>query len=83
MRLPDKVYDILKWVCLILLPASSTLYWSLSSIWGWPYAEQITGTIAAVGTFLGVLLGISTHTYYAETPVQTPDVYEGNDDGRV
>lgn len=66
MRLPDKVYDILKWVCLILLPASSTLYWSLSSIWGWPYTEQIIGTIAAVETFLGVIIGISTHTYNVE-----------------
>ena len=66
MRLPDKVYDILKWVCLILLPASSTLYWSLSSIWGWPYTEQIIGTIAAVETFLGVIIGISTHTYNEE-----------------
>ncbi len=83
MRLPDKVYDILKWVCLILLPASSTLYWSLANIWGWPYAEQVTGTIAAVGTFLGVLLGISTHAYYAETPEQTPDIYDGGEDGRV
>lgn len=66
MRLPDKVYDILKWVCLILLPALSTLYWSLSSIWGWPYTEQIIGTIAAVETFLGVIIGISTHTYNEE-----------------
>lgn len=66
MRLPDKVYDILKWVCLILLPASSTLYWSLSSIWGWPYTEQIIGTIAAVETFLGVIIGISTRTYNEE-----------------
>ena len=66
MRLPDKVYDILKWVCLILLPASSTLYWSLSSIWGWPYTEQIIGTVAAVETFLGVIIGISTHTYNEE-----------------
>lgn len=66
MRLPDKVYDILKWVCLILLPALSTLYWSLSSIWGWPYTEQIIGTIAAVETFLGVIIGISTHTYNVE-----------------
>ena len=66
MRLPDEVYDILKWVCLILLPALSTLYWSLSSIWGWPYTEQIIGTIAAVETFLGVIIGISTRTYNEE-----------------
>lgn len=83
MKIPNKVYDILKWFCLIALPACSTLYWSLANIWDWPYAEQVTGTIAAVGTFLGVLLGISTHAYYAETPAQTPDVYDGGEDGRV
>lgn len=64
MTLSNKVYDILKWVCLIALPAASTLYWTLASIWGLPYAEQITGTIAAVSTFLGVLIGISSRRYY-------------------
>lgn len=66
MKLTNKTYDILKWVCLILLPALSTLYWSLSGIWGWPYTEQIIGTIAAVETFLGVIIGISTRTYNEE-----------------
>lgn len=65
-KIPDKVYDVLKWLCLIALPAFSTLYWSLASIWGWPYVEQISGTIAAVGTFLGVMIGISSASYYNE-----------------
>lgn len=56
----DKMYDILKWVAQILLPALGTLYFALASIWGFPYAEQIVGTITAIDTFLGVLLGIST-----------------------
>lgn len=63
MKIPDKLYDILKWVCLIALPAVSTLYWTLSSIWGWPYAEQVSGTIAALTTFIGVIIGISTVNY--------------------
>lgn len=66
MMISNKLYDYLKWLCLIALPALSTLYWSLASIWGWPYIEQISGTIAAVGTFLGVLLGVSTVSYYKE-----------------
>ena len=61
--LPDKVYDILKWIAQILLPALGTLYFALASIWGFPYAEQIVGTITAVDAFLGVLLGISTYQY--------------------
>ena len=59
----DKVYDILKWIAQILLPALGTLYFALAGIWNFPYAEAIVGTITAVDTFLGVLLGISTVNY--------------------
>ncbi len=59
----NKVYDILKWIAQILLPALGTLYFALAGIWGFPYAEAIVGTITAVDTFLGVLLGISTINY--------------------
>ena len=63
MKLPDKVYDVLKWITMILLPALSTLYFALGGIWGFPYVEQIVGTIAAIEVFLGALLGISTIQY--------------------
>lgn len=59
----NKVYDILKWIALFLLPAIGTLYFALAGIWGFPYGEQIVGTITAVDTFLGVVLGISTARY--------------------
>ena len=59
----NKVYDILKWIAMYLLPAAGTLYFALAGIWGLPYGEQIVGTITAVDTFLGVLLGISTAQY--------------------
>lgn len=60
----NKVYDALKWVAQILLPAVATLYFALASIWDFfPYPEQIVGTITAVDAFLGVLLGISTVQY--------------------
>lgn len=64
--LPNKVYDVLKWIAQILLPALGTLYFALASIWGFPYAEQIVGTITAIDCFLGALLGISTHYYNKE-----------------
>ena len=60
MKLSNKVYDVLKWIAMYLLPAAGTLYFALAGIWGLPYGEQIVGTITAVDTFLGVLLGIST-----------------------
>nr|DAT10796.1 MAG TPA: holin [Caudoviricetes sp.] len=61
--LSDKTYSLLKWVALILLPALGTLYFALASIWGLPFGEQIVGTITAVDTFLGAILGISTNNY--------------------
>nr|DAE93642.1 MAG TPA: holin [Caudoviricetes sp.] len=63
MKINDKVYTVLKWVTMIALPAIGTLYFTLSGIWGFPYAEQVIGTITAISTFLGVLLGISTSQY--------------------
>lgn len=61
--IPDKIYDILKWIALIVLPALGTLYFSLSKIWGFPLGVEIVGTISAIDTFLGALLGISTAQY--------------------
>lgn len=63
MNFSNKVYDALKWIALILLPALGTLYFALSGIWGLPYGEQIIGTISAVDVFLGVILGISSSSY--------------------
>lgn len=66
MKMSNKVYDNLKWIALILLPALSTLYFALAGIWGLPYAEQIVGTIVALDTFLGAILHISTSKYNAD-----------------
>lgn len=69
MKLSNKVYDILKWIALYLLPALGTLYFALAGIWKFPYGEEIVGTITALDTFLGVLLGIST-AQYKKNPVE-------------
>ena len=61
--LSNKAYDVLKWIALYLLPAAGTLYFALAGIWHFPYGEEVVGTITAVDTFLGVLLGISTAQY--------------------
>lgn len=59
----NKAYDVLKWVAMYLLPALGTLYFALAGIWGLPYGEEIVGTITAIDTFLGVILGISNLQY--------------------
>lgn len=81
-KMSDEVYEKLKFLALVLLPALSTLYFALGNIWGLPSIEQVVGTVAAVDTFLGVILGISTKAYNA-----SPDKYVGamnimtNDEG--
>lgn len=59
----NKTYDILKWIAQILLPAVGTLYFALAGIWNLPYGESIVGTITAIDTFLGCILGISSVSY--------------------
>lgn len=66
MKMSNKTYDILKWIAQILLPALGTLYFALSKIWGFPFATEVVGTIAAIDTFLGAVLGISTANYNKE-----------------
>ena len=63
MKMNNKTYDALKYIAQYVLPGLGTLYFALASIWGLPYGEQIVGTITAVDTFLGLLLGISTSNY--------------------
>lgn len=63
MKFSNKVYDILKWIAQIVLPAIGTLYFALAGIWGFPYGEQIVGTITAIDAFLGAILGISSANY--------------------
>lgn len=72
MKLSNKAYDVLKFIAQIVLPAVGALYFALARIWGFPYAEEIVGTISAIDAFLGALLGISTAKYNKD------QVEEGN-----
>ena len=63
MIIPSKVYDCLKWVCMIVLPAIATLWFTLGKVWGFPYLGEIEATIVAIDTFLGAILGVSTIQY--------------------
>ena len=66
MIMNDKVYDILKLIAQVILPALGTLYFAIAQIWGLPYGEEIVGTITAVDAFLGAVLGISSINYNKE-----------------
>ena len=66
MIMNDKVYDILKVIAQVILPALGSLYFAIAQIWGLPYGEEIVGTITAIDAFLGAVLGISSINYNKE-----------------
>ena len=79
MRLPDKVYDVLKWIVCIVIPALTTAYVGLAMIWGFPYADKVAKTSAVVCTLLGSILGISTVQYNKENSYEEGAEKEEND----
>ena len=64
MTLPNKVYDVLKWLVCIAIPAITVAYVGLANIWSFPYPQQVAETSAIICTLLGALLGISSAQYY-------------------
>ena len=65
-KLKDSTYNLLKWICLIALPALAVLYFTLAKIWDLPYGAEITATINAIALFIGALIGVSQHTINKE-----------------
>ena len=65
-KISNRVYDIGKWAVQVGFPAVIALYATMSSLWGWSMTEQIVGTAAAVATFVGVVLGVSSIKYVNE-----------------
>lgn len=61
----NKVYDTLSVVSVLWLPAFSTFYFTMSSLWGLPHAKEVVGTMAAISTFLGTILRMSKKAYNA------------------
>ena len=79
MKIPSPLYDILKWIVMVCIPALTVCYVGLAAIWGWPYADAIAKTSAVICTLLGTLLGISSAQYYKELP--EGDSEEDNENG--
>lgn len=64
MKMSDRVYTILKYLCQIAIPAVGGLYFGLAQLWSLPYAEQIVGSCSCVAAFIGILIGVSSYQYY-------------------
>lgn len=82
MKISNKVYDVLKYIAQIILPALGTAYAGMAAIWGWPASNKVVATVVIIDTFLGIALGISTQEYLSDLqkelrdPQKPPD---GND----
>lgn len=79
MKITGKLYDVLKFIAQVGLPALGTLYFTLAGLWGLPSAEEVVATIVAIDTFLGVILQISSASFNAETATGTLRVTDTED----
>lgn len=82
MKLPNRVYDLLKWLCLIVMPALAYGYGELAKIWGWAYQTEIPSTINLIAFVIGVCIGVSTLNYNREQAelLAGPVSPDGDDD---
>ena len=69
MKLNDSVYNVLKWLALLVLPASATLVKAIFPVWNLPYADAIATTLTSIATFIGVIIGVSQATISSESKV--------------
>lgn len=77
----NSLYDKLKFLALVLLPALGSLYFGLSVLWGFPKGDEVAGTIALIDTFLGVVLHLSNKQYYKSEANFDGDVNVTPEDG--
>ena len=82
MKLSNRTYDILKWVALVVIPASATLVLTVGKIWGLPYYDNIGATISAIGLFIAAIIGVSSKDFYEPMPmdVEGLDYLEDGED---
>ena len=63
--LSNKLFDILKWIAMLVLPGLATFYFAISAIWGLPYQKEIVGTLVAINVWLSALLAVSNSQWQA------------------
>lgn len=82
-HMSDTVYDRLKFLALVLLPALGTLYFTVGGLFDLGYTEQVLGSIVALETFLGAVLGLSNSAHKAEIEARPDSTLVVSDDGEV
>lgn len=59
----NKVYDVAKWIAILLLPTIAWFYVEIAGDWNLPKPNEIAHTLNAIGTLLGIILGVSNINY--------------------
>ena len=80
MKLSNDTYDFLKWIALVFIPALDMFTLTVGKIWGLPYYVEVAATVAAIGVFLGALLGVSSHEYHKEERRDEDDAGEDGEE---
>lgn len=74
MRISDELYDLLRAIADLLLPALGALYFGLAGIWNFPYGEEIVGSITLVVAFIDIVLRILKGKYDKEASDEPKDI---------
>lgn len=61
--MPNKIYDCLKWITLVFLPAATTLTGVILNCFSVGCTDIVLTIMTAVTTFMGAILGISNINY--------------------
>lgn len=83
MQISNRLYDILKWVALVALPAIQAFWLTIGKVWGFPYLTEIGTTIAAIGLLIAALIGVSSNNYYNDVDEEDEDDDEDYDEDQT
>lgn len=83
MQISNRLYDILKWVALVALPAVQAFWLTIGKVWGFPYLTEIGTTIAAIGLLIAALIGVSSNNYYNDVDEEDEDDDEDYDEDQT
>lgn len=80
MKMNDTLYSVLKWLCIIALPAIASFYYMIAEIWKLPYSDEVPRTITGIATLIGALIGVSALSYNENKPIEMNIDEEGEDE---
>jgi len=80
MQISNRLYDILKWIALVALPAIQAFWLTIGKVWGFPYLTEIGTTIAAIGLLIAALIGVTSNNYYNDVDEEDEDDDEDYDE---